>query len=278
MERILKKKGHKWNNEYFDNGECIILRISKEETNESYDVFIDYEDFDKVSEGQWFVNIKRKNTDLKNIPYILWSKMKNGKKINYQLHQYILDTKYSDVVIDHINMNRFDNRRSNLRITTCQVNSINQVHVGYRYEKQHDRYLTRIKVDDKTVNIGRYKTEKEANEIYLKCCIILGKDKICKNIQDRIKENNIIITDDDYKNKYIQKILSIKEGNYTHEKYNGKFKAKPVIMKNIELIDELISKGYSFNKVGVYLKENNIHNKIIKGEIIKKYYFQYKNY
>ncbi len=117
--------------------------------------------------------------------------MENGKKINYQLHQYILDTKYSDVVIDHINMNRFDNRRNNLRITTSKVNAINQIYKGYRYDKDSNSFLTRIKVNDKEVNIGRYKTELEAETIYLKCAIILGNDKISIDIQQRIKKLNI---------------------------------------------------------------------------------------
>ena len=52
MEKIYEKRGSKWNNEYFDNGDNIIIKISKEESKESYDVLIDKEDFDKVREGQ----------------------------------------------------------------------------------------------------------------------------------------------------------------------------------------------------------------------------------
>ena len=71
MEKIYEKRGSKWNNEYFDNGDDIIIKISKEESKEIYDILIDKEDFDKVKEGQWYVGIKRKNTHLKEIPSIL---------------------------------------------------------------------------------------------------------------------------------------------------------------------------------------------------------------
>ena len=87
MKKIYEKKGSKWNNEYFDNGDDIIIKISKEESKEIYDILIDKEDFDKVKEGQWHVGIGRKNTHLKEIPLILWSKKENGKKINYEIYQ-----------------------------------------------------------------------------------------------------------------------------------------------------------------------------------------------
>ena len=52
VEKIYEKRGSKWNNEYFDNGDDIIIKISKEESKEIYDILIDKEDFDKVKEGQ----------------------------------------------------------------------------------------------------------------------------------------------------------------------------------------------------------------------------------
>ena len=255
--------------------EYIIIRISKEETNDSYDIFFDYEDFDDVSKGQWFVSIQRKNTHLKNIPNILWTKIENEKQINYQLHQYILNTKYTDVIIDHINMNRFDNRRNNLRITNSKVNAINQVRNGYRYEKETNTFLARIRVNGKLINIGRYKTELEAETIYLKCAIILGNDKISTDIQQRIKKLNISLSEIDYENKYIKKVILLKEGKEVPQEYNGKFTAKFIIIKNMELINQLVSDGYSFNKVSKYLYDNGITDKRIKGETIKKYHVEY---
>lgn len=234
MKKIYEKMGQKWNNEYFDNGEYIVLRVSKEETNESYDVLIDYCDFEKVRLGQWFVLNKRKRIDLKCCYSIMYTKTINKKKCNFDIHQWILNTKGRDIVIDHINRDRFDNRRSNLRFVTYSDNSrnmdltrkckdkdgniIDKDFKGYRYEEGFDRYLVRININRHVVNIGRYKTESEANAIYLKVCIVMGYDKISDVVQQRIIDNNITLTEDDYRNKYIQKVIAVRDGTYKFNK------------------------------------------------------------
>ena len=203
MEKIYEKKGSKWNNEYFDNGDDIIIKISKEESKEIYDILIDKEDFDKVKEGQWYVGIKRKNTHLKEIPSILWSKKENGKKINYEIYQLILGTKFKNVIVDHINENRFDNRKSNLRITNNSVNSFNCKRKGYSYDKKNNKYRASIKINHKELKLGRYDTELEAETIYLKVCMVLGIDKISTYIANRVGKLNLVLTKEDYENKYI---------------------------------------------------------------------------
>lgn len=234
MKKIYEKNGQKWKNEYFDNGEHIVLKISKEETDESYDVLIDYCDLEKVKLGQWFVFNKRKKTDLKDCYSIMYTKRINKKQHNFDIYQWLLDTKGKDIVVDHINRNRFDNRRSNLRFVTNSDNSrnmdltrrckdkngniIDKDFKGYRYEEGFDRYLVRININRHVVNIGRYKMESDANAMYLKVCIIMGYDKISDVIKQRIIDNNIILTEDDYNNKYIQKVIAVRDGTYEFNK------------------------------------------------------------
>ena len=207
MKKICEKKGEKWNNEYFDNGDYIIIKISKEETKESYDVLIDKDDFNKVKQGQWFVNIKRKNTHLKNIIEVLWSKTENGKKINYQIYQLILDTKFDNAIVDHINENRLDNRKSNLRIVDNTINSFNCKRKGYSYDKVNNKFRASIKYRGKELKLGRYDTELEAETIYLKACMVLGIDKMSTYISDRINKLNLILTEEDYKDRYIIRVI-----------------------------------------------------------------------
>lgn len=203
MTKIYEKNGIKWKNEYFYNEDHVVIKISKEETEESYNVLIDKDDFDKVKQGQWYIRTKRKDTHLKDIIEVLWTKKEEGKQINYQIHQLILNTKFSNIVVDHINENRLDNRKSNLRITNNIVNSFNCKRKGYSYDKVNDKYRASIKINYKELKLGRYNTELEAETVYLKVCMVLGIDKISSYITDRIKKLNLVLTEEDYKNKYI---------------------------------------------------------------------------
>lgn len=206
---LLQKFGAKWVNKYYDMKEYILLKIYRQDYTESYDVLIDKDDYDKISECQWYCNIYRKNTYLKDIVNVLWTKETKDKKYVYQIHQLILDTKYKNIIVDHKNTNRLDNRKSNLRISSPSENAINQKHKGYYYEKQTKKYLTRIKYNNKEINLGRYNTELDAEIMYLKAIIFLGRDKISQYHQDRIKELSVELTDKDMTNKYILKLSNL---------------------------------------------------------------------
>ena len=175
-----------------------IIKIQGNEYLKNEEIRNAYIDFDKESELNGF-----KILDIDKVNSVI------GKKINYEIYQLILNTKGKSVVIDHINMNRFDNRKANLRICTPQINRVNQEAKGCYYEKQTGKYLARIKVNGKEINIGRYNTEREAEEIYLKCNILLGYDKISFTIKEKIKERNIALSEEDLENKYIKKVYNL---------------------------------------------------------------------
>lgn len=66
--------------------------------------------------------------------------------------------------IDHINQVRSDNRISNLRVAERSVNSRNQVLrknntsgvLGVCWDKSRNKWASRIKVNYKTINLGRH--------------------------------------------------------------------------------------------------------------------------
>ena len=74
--------------------------------------------------------------------------------------------------IDHKNGNTQDNRIENLRCVTHQENQWNQTKAKGYSKSPSGSYLAKIKVNNKTIHLGTYKTEEEAHEAYLK-----GKEK-----------------------------------------------------------------------------------------------------
>ena len=71
------------------------------------------------------------------------------------------------MIIDHIDRNRKNNNWLNLRIVTNQQNSFNTSSKGYTWLKKINKYRAQIKVNYKTINLGRYEKEEDARQAYL---------------------------------------------------------------------------------------------------------------
>ena len=85
----------------------------------------------------------------------------------------IIGTLSGEIVIDHINGIRIDNRVKNLWITTQQGNNHNRTKAkGYGWNKQSKKWRAEIRLNGKTIHLGLYDTEEEAREAYLR-----GKEK-----------------------------------------------------------------------------------------------------
>ncbi|KAB2380198.1 HNH endonuclease [Bacillus toyonensis] len=87
----------------------------------------------------------------------------NLKKI--YLHRYITGASEGEFV-DHINRNKLDNRKENLRIVTRKQNQQNIDRKGYSLEKRTGRYRVSLKIDGAQTSIGYYDTKEEAREVY----------------------------------------------------------------------------------------------------------------
>lgn len=71
-----------------------------------------------------------------------------------------------DGEIDHIDGNPLNNRIVNLRLATRAQNCANVKGSGVRYEADRGKWLARICVNRRQINLGRYDTEAEARAAY----------------------------------------------------------------------------------------------------------------
>lgn len=95
----------------------------------------------------------------------------NGIGYKVKMHRLLLGLQPGDKMNgDHINRNRLDNRKSNLRILTKKENSKNMSkfrdstssYRGVFWDKQSNRWRANITVDGKQTRIGIFKNELDA--------------------------------------------------------------------------------------------------------------------
>jgi hypothetical protein len=78
------------------------------------------------------------------------------------MHRLIMNP-LDNMVVDHVNHNTLDNRKSNLRVCTAKENNRNLSNVeGVYYRKTRKSWKAKITVDGKSIYLGTYKTKSEA--------------------------------------------------------------------------------------------------------------------
>lgn len=101
--------------------------------------------------------------------YAMRTAVVNGRKSNIVMHRIILERKLNCVlteedVTDHIDRDRLNNTRANLRICTQHQNSLNTSprignasgYKGVTYSQQRRMYIASIKGDGKSINLGAF--------------------------------------------------------------------------------------------------------------------------
>ena len=118
--------------------------------------YVSFEDYDLIKQYTWNVNPQ------------------HGYVINAQndirMHRLIMDVENKNTEIDHLNHNRSDNRRENLRIVTRSENCFNMGlrkdntsgYSGVRWFKRDQLWEARITVHGVKYYLGRYKNKTDA--------------------------------------------------------------------------------------------------------------------
>lgn len=70
-------------------------------------------------------------------------------------------------VIDHIDHNKLNNQRENLRICTVRQNAFNSDYKGFYKEKDRNMYRSSIRIEGgKRIFLGRFSNKKDAKNAY----------------------------------------------------------------------------------------------------------------
>lgn len=145
------KKQRKFNEYEIING------YVKVKLNDKNYMLCDIEDWERFKGHYWFIN---------DTGYAVCETMKTG---TLRFHKLVTGTT-AEVIIDHINRNKLDNRKQNLRIANKKVNSINRDlqsnnttgHAGVHFNKNNGKWNARVKVNGKVIWLGSFQTKEEA--------------------------------------------------------------------------------------------------------------------
>lgn len=136
--------------------------------------YFDLDDYDKIKDFYWSKAIWGY--------FATYNLKKYNNKLRVFLHRYIKDCP-DDKIIDHINHDKKDNRKLNLRIATVQQNNMNQrirsINTsgikGVSWNKNANKWTARICVNYKNIYLGIFtdindaiEARKNAEKIYQK--------------------------------------------------------------------------------------------------------------
>lgn len=110
------------------------------------------EDYEKIKWRMWRVDTKT--------GYV--STRIGGKSV--RLHRYIMNPPENKTV-DHINHDKTDNRRENLRICSMRENNLNKKRKGVRFDRRRNLWQAYVYSEKGFKHLGYFRSEEEAVKV-----------------------------------------------------------------------------------------------------------------
>lgn len=126
---------------------------------------VDDEDYEYLSQFKWHTT---------GYPGLEYASRCFGNQKVMRMHRELMDCP-SHLTVDHINGNRLDNRRSNLRIATIQQNCFNRkikikhssIYTGiYKNGNKNNTWRARIRINGRIISLGTFPYEEQAALAY----------------------------------------------------------------------------------------------------------------
>lgn len=157
------------------DGSCTIMASRKDEW---FEVLVDESDAEFLSQWAWRVDSngyahRNEGTAQKNLKHVL-------------MHRFITNAP-DGLTVDHVNRNRLDNRKANLRFATKADQAKNASlrkdnKTGIKgVSKKGNKYVAQIQVNNDSRFIGYFDTAEDAADAYRKACVELHGDFACPN-------------------------------------------------------------------------------------------------
>lgn len=162
-------------NKYIEKDGVSYLLITNLKTNTITTVLLDREDIEKCKKYKWVINKQ-------GYVEAVWKRI--------TLHRYVLDYN-GDLLVDHINRNRLDNRKNNLRIATLLVNNQNNSCPGVSFDKHAGKWKAEYSRFGKAYYAGIYNTKEQAIEARAKAILETEKESesLLKEFRNRDKNH-----------------------------------------------------------------------------------------
>jgi len=126
------------------------------------------------------VLLSPEDEDLRQGKFYFWQgypRISFSKNIKKPMHAIIgeriglVSKRGSGFQIDHINRNKLDNRRENLRLVSHSTNTNNCEKIinskGYYWHSERKKYQSQIRINRKKISLGYFNSPEEARKAYV---------------------------------------------------------------------------------------------------------------